>query len=236
MGPQCEDGYTRIANELLEALCRIRIPGESMQVFLVILRKTYGFCKKEDTIALSQLEEATGIIKTHIPRAVEKLVSMRIVTKKGNGTSTSYGINKHYQSWQALPKKVTLPKKVMKVTQKGNEQLPKKVHTKETKEKRNILGKCFEYLWNKYPVKDGRKAAERHFNATVTNVSDGRRCEAALENYLSHLTAENRRGFAKRAKNGSTWFNNWGDWVPDDYDEETYWKEEDDEDREHEEG
>jgi len=30
--PQLENGYTRIANELMEALARIRIPGEARQV------------------------------------------------------------------------------------------------------------------------------------------------------------------------------------------------------------
>ena len=49
--PQVENGYTRIANELLEALAKIRIPGEARQVFDVIMRKTYGF-RKSDPIAL----------------------------------------------------------------------------------------------------------------------------------------------------------------------------------------
>jgi phage replication O-like protein O len=134
MGPQCEDGYTKIANELLEALCLIRIPGESMQIFLVILRKTYGYGKKSDRIALSQFVEATGIRKTHVLRAIQKLELLNIiVTQKGNVNNTTYEINKHYATWQALPKKVTLPKKGMnvpfignEVTQKGNNRNPKR--------------------------------------------------------------------------------------------------------------
>lgn len=140
--PQCEDGYTPIANELLEALSRIRIPGESIQVFWVILRKTYGYRKKEDWIALSQFRE-TGIIKTHISRAITKLVDMKIVTKKGNGIKLTYRINKKYQEWEALPKKVTLPKKVICVTQKGQAALPKKVTTKEKVTKENTTKEMF---------------------------------------------------------------------------------------------
>lgn len=30
--PQKENGYTPIANEIMDALCRIRIPGEERQV------------------------------------------------------------------------------------------------------------------------------------------------------------------------------------------------------------
>jgi phage replication O-like protein O len=139
--PQCEDGYTRIANELLDALCKIRVPGESMQIFLAILRKTYGYGKKTDRIALSQLAEMTGIVKTHISRSLEKLIEIGIVTKEGNGTYVTYGINKHYAKWTPLPKKVTVTQKGNKVTiignevtKEGNEKLPIKVNTKEKKE------------------------------------------------------------------------------------------------------
>ena len=58
--PQLENGYIKIATELYDALCGIRIPGEARQVFDVILRKTYGWNKKKDAIALSQFVEATG--------------------------------------------------------------------------------------------------------------------------------------------------------------------------------
>lgn len=153
MGPDCDDGYTRIANELLEALSRIRIPGESMQLFLVILRKTYGFGKKEDRISLSQFA-VTGIVKTHIPRAIGKLTSMNIITQKGNIYGITYGINKYYATWKALPKKVTITQKGNGITQKGNLALPKKVTTKEkvtketiTKEK-NLLPLC--KAWKDY--------------------------------------------------------------------------------------
>lgn len=44
--PQCENGFTKIANELMEALAKIRIPGEARQVLDVIFRQTYGWNKK----------------------------------------------------------------------------------------------------------------------------------------------------------------------------------------------
>lgn len=164
MGPQCEDGYTRIANELLEALCRTRVPGEAMQIFLVILRKTYGYKKKTDAIALSQFVAATGIVKTHVSRAIEKLVQMNmIVTQKGNGLAVTYEINKHYNTWIPLPKKVTLPKKVMKVTQKGNLPLPKKGTTKDiiTKERKKGLLADFEIFYSRFPKHKARADAEK---------------------------------------------------------------------------
>ena len=61
--PQKENGYTPIANEIMDALCRIRIPGEERQVLDCIFRKTYGWNKCEDSISLTQFMEMTGLKK-----------------------------------------------------------------------------------------------------------------------------------------------------------------------------
>lgn len=105
--PQLENGYTRLANEILEALARIRIPGESRQAFDVILRKTYGFQKKVDTISLSQFTLATGINRQNIIRAIKQLVSMNLIIKNDTGVTCRYGINKDFISWRPLSKKIT---------------------------------------------------------------------------------------------------------------------------------
>ena len=68
----------------------------------------------------------------------------------------------------------------------------------------------FEELWGKYPSKDGKKEAIRHFKATVKNDDDFSRCSRGLENYLKHLALP--QNSFKNPKNGKTWFNNWQDW------------------------
>lgn len=67
----------------------------------------------------------------------------------------------------------------------------------------------FEDIWKRYPNKDGRKDADRHFKATVKTAKDWTDINKALSNYLSHLQKETW----KSPKNGSTWFNNWKDWI-----------------------
>lgn len=128
--PQKENGYTSISNELMGALARIRINGEARQVLDFILLKTYGWNKKEDAISLSQFVNGTGLKKTTICKAINKLQSMNIVTQKDNDVANIYGILKNYEYWKPLPKKITivksLPKKIMVVTQKDNASLPKK--------------------------------------------------------------------------------------------------------------
>ena len=58
--PQLENGYTRIANEIMNALIKYRIAGEQMQCLLHIIRQTYGWGRKSDKISITQFEKATA--------------------------------------------------------------------------------------------------------------------------------------------------------------------------------
>jgi len=122
--PQKENGYTAIANEIMEALIRYRIPGEQRQCLDFILRKTYGFNKKSDMISNSQFVTATGMKKTAVCRAIKGLI-LKGVIKKDNNYIPSYQFNKNYHSWKLLPKKIT-------VIKKDNQVLSKKRPTKDT--------------------------------------------------------------------------------------------------------
>ena len=136
--PQIEDGYIKIANELAEALSEIRISGEEWQVLWVILRKTYGWHKKEDWIPLNQFMEMTGINKPCIIRAIKKLEKKKIVIKKDNDKGKTYEFNKHYKEWQPLSKKITLSKKIISVIKKDNASLSKKIPSKTNTSITNI--------------------------------------------------------------------------------------------------
>ena len=115
MTPQLEDGYTRIADELLEALAYININGEARRVLDVIIRKTYGFNKKRDRISLSQFCLATGLQKPNVVRAIRKLVDINIVIRTDNALGVIYAINKKYSTWQSLSKPITLSKPIISV-------------------------------------------------------------------------------------------------------------------------
>lgn len=131
--PQKENGYVPIANEIYEAFGHIRIPGEARQVLDVILRKTYGFNKKEDFISGSQLCAATGMSKQHIYRAIQALIEMNLVTKKGYRDKTILSFQKDFEHWKPYPKKVTVTNKDYSVTNKGYPSNPKR-RTQKTKD------------------------------------------------------------------------------------------------------
>ena len=104
------DKFTKISNELLDALVKIRIPGEARQVFDYILRRTCGFDKKKDQISLSQFVEATTLNKRSVERAIKRLKNMKliIVYKKTEKCTPIYYIQKNYKLW--ITKKLTTPK------------------------------------------------------------------------------------------------------------------------------
>lgn len=147
--PQLENGYTRIANEILEALAKINLSPYETRIIFIIWRKTYGYQKPEDWISWSQLKELTGISPPHISRTLRRLFERKIVTKNGN----KLGFNKDYKGYCELPKLVTVTSRGNSVTSRGKivtcTGRHKRNYTKETitKERKEIYKeKKLKYL------------------------------------------------------------------------------------------
>ena len=119
--PQVENGYTRIANELLDAICRLKISGNEHCILWYIVRKTYGFHTKNSAISLQEISRATGIAKSHVSVALKNLAEYGIIKKaSANGTRPQeISIEKDYEKWVALRKSVTVTECVT-VTENGN--------------------------------------------------------------------------------------------------------------------
>lgn len=105
--PQLENGYVKIANEIMEALAGIRISGEENQCLFVILRKTYGWNKREDAIAISQFASLTGLKRPGVVRAINNLLKKQLIIKNDKGEINKYKLNKDFHQWQPLSKKIT---------------------------------------------------------------------------------------------------------------------------------
>jgi len=179
--PQVENGYTKIANELMEALARINISGAESQVFWVLLRKTYGFKKKEDSISLSQFCLATGMKKSNVCRSLSKLLTKNMIIKIDNDKSVKYRIQKDYANWIPLSKQITtkksLSKQIKSVIQIDNKslskQIPSKENTKETisKEKESSCPKISEEEKPKKPKSYQRKFSDTDIKLTKLLIS-----------------------------------------------------------------
>ncbi|MCX7698851.1 MAG: replication protein, partial [Candidatus Goldbacteria bacterium] len=139
--PQLEDGYTRIANEIIDKLCQFRISGEEWQVLWVIIRKTYGYHKKEEKISITQFEKATGLKRASVYRAIKKLLAKKLIgiSKSANSQINSYCFNKLIKEWITISKNANTPKTISK---NANKTISKKAtHKRYIKYNNNILSK-----------------------------------------------------------------------------------------------
>lgn len=98
--PQKELGHVSIANEYYEALARAEVPGRQRRVLDVIIRKTWGWQKKSDHIALSTIAEATGIGRNHIPELLAWLKAAKMIERDTQGKTS---VQKDYEQWVAPP-------------------------------------------------------------------------------------------------------------------------------------
>jgi phage replication O-like protein O len=108
--PQLENGYTRLANELLDALLRAGLSSRQWAIVMAVVRKTYGFNKKSDEIGLSQLSAMTGIAKPHCSRTVTELVEMKILVRTDGHHAKELGLNKNHKQWGVTESVTRLPK------------------------------------------------------------------------------------------------------------------------------
>lgn len=90
-----DNGFTRIANELLEAVIGAGLTQNQMLITLAVIRKTYGYNKTSDWVGNAQLSELTGLPITRCSTERNKLVKMNVLTAEGR----MIGINKEISAW-----------------------------------------------------------------------------------------------------------------------------------------
>lgn len=148
--PQLENGYLRIANELIEALFKVNLSPYETRVLLFIIRQTYGFNKKMDCIALSQFSKKLGIDRRNVHRALKSLLSKMIVVSRDDKENISYGLQKDYHRWKVSSKPMTVISRDDKVSS---------VETPTKYNKDNIYTSSFLEFWKAYPKKKAKGSA-----------------------------------------------------------------------------
>ena len=131
--PQKENGYTKIANEILEHFIEPGITSSEFRVVLFIIRKTYGFNKNKDRISLSQFTKATRMNRPQAARTIKSLVSKRILFKE-NGV---YKLNKNWEEWVVSKRIPSIQMDNEGSIQTDNDLVSKRIHTKESIQKKH---------------------------------------------------------------------------------------------------
>jgi phage replication O-like protein O len=179
--PQKENGYTAIANEILDKLIKYRLPGEQRQVLDFVIRKTYGYNKKRDAISLSQFEEATCMARSSVIRARDSLVTKRLLlvsNQKVTSSAKVYEFNKDFDEWEVVTKRLPSYKKVTEGSyKKVNQVVTKRLHTKDniTKDKykdKGIYSRVVNYL-NEKTGKHFKSTSKKTKNHIRARLNDG---------------------------------------------------------------
>ncbi len=116
-----ENGFTRIANELTEALMQnaAKLCGREFQIVHAVIHKTFRFHKKSDWISNSQISEMTGIAQSKISELKKSLIAKNVLVLVGREMS----VNTTVSEWQDYPKKgkgVITQKRVTAYPSSGN--------------------------------------------------------------------------------------------------------------------
>ena len=186
--PQTDDGYTRIANEIMDALIRtdIKIPAEARKVLDLVLRETYGFSRKTVKFKAGYIAKRTRLSRQNARRALRRLEKMQLVTVVRPDKSVvefdyvvesdyafEIGIQKDYEKWKPCPEKKRSRIRLQGVVESDSPPY------KETKKKPKTPptpplagGKVggakhqngfFDQFWKAYPRKAAKQEAVKAF-------------------------------------------------------------------------
>ncbi len=124
--PQLQDGYTRIANELLEAILTFPFSKREIKVILYVIRYSYGYHKKytiDSAEKIVNIANNTEIDEADISRTIKKLESQNVLVR----VNKHLALNKHYSEWKKIGKTPTKEKDGQLVKhQKGVGKTPRK--------------------------------------------------------------------------------------------------------------
>jgi phage replication O-like protein O len=99
---QLENGFTRIANEILDALAKTSLNGTQRRILDVVFRQTYGYKRKSHDLSVTFIANATNIHKKQIQREIITLIEKNIIAVVSEATfnkSRVISFNKKYNEW-----------------------------------------------------------------------------------------------------------------------------------------
>ena len=105
--PQKENGYSPIANEILDKVSTLPLNGTQFRIIMVVWRYTYGFSRKEHELAEKFIAKVAKIHEKQVHRELLKLIKFKIVNVVKTPSFNSpriVGFNKNYDEWEVTKK------------------------------------------------------------------------------------------------------------------------------------
>lgn len=223
--PQLENGYTSIANEILDNLYRISLNGTELKVVMCIFRYTFGFHKKSHKLSASFIARWGNCDVRAVKRALKKLQKNRIiicVNSEIRGVTSELMFNKNYEQWIPTSGQnvtsgqiVTSGQNVTGVVVKSSPDQCHFDHTRKEKLKEKYKEKYyddfFEKLWKEYPKKKGKSAVSKKAKKELYEAGES----VVLEAIKAYKVEIQENGTEEKyILHGSTFFNGrWRDYI-----------------------
>ncbi len=103
---QTENGFVKIHPKILELLALADLTVGELKCVLFLLRKTYGWGKKHDTLSYQQIADGTNLSRRGVIGAMQSLIDKNVIlvseTKLGRKGCRTYGFNKYYEKWSGV--------------------------------------------------------------------------------------------------------------------------------------
>lgn len=96
-----DDGYTKIADLLFEALAMAKLNGVQKGICLFLWRRTYGWGQKEDQIPLRNFANTCDTSETYISKQLKQLIEWNVIirTPYHPGKVPAYTFNTRVAQW-----------------------------------------------------------------------------------------------------------------------------------------
>jgi phage replication O-like protein O len=179
--PQLENGFGRVANELLEALALVKLNMQESKFIFYLLRMTYGWGQTFVPWSNKAFCVGTALTRQNVNSTKRRLKSRKIVLEQEGKVR----LNKDYEQWLSPD---TLHKGVVQTDYTCSpDRLQTVVHVdyknprkrkpntdalggKERKEKKDIYSERFLEVWKRYPKGTGKfKAWEAYKSHVMKN-------------------------------------------------------------------
>jgi phage replication O-like protein O len=231
VNPQKENGYTPIANEILEVLAKTPLNGTQRRIIDVIWRYTYGFNRKAHELSENFISKAIDCDRRQVRRELNLLIDYKIISVKKEATfksSREVEFNKYYDNWD-----INKPQRVKTNTggenapspggeimpSPGGENVPQERHNLKTILKKDIYTLEFEEFYKLYPNPQNKQRSFKNWKKQLKTETVERLMQATT-NYKKLVEVENReRQYIKSSANFFGQENFFIDYLPENFKE-----------------
>ena len=100
--PQCENGFLKLAHELVRVFIRTRVSGRVKDSVLAVAERTWGYGLTDAVIPTATLAGDMGLATGDVRKVLNQAVALNMIIKveRGKASAPRWRVNKDYSTWR----------------------------------------------------------------------------------------------------------------------------------------